>query len=247
MKILLLDVETAPHQVHCWGLWDQRIGIPQIQIPGYILCWAAKWHGEKEVMFDSRHNSNKKKMLRGVHKLLNEADAVAHYNGARFDVPTLNKEFLECEMHPPSPAKQIDLLQTARRTFRFPSNKLDYISQVLGLGEKVKHKGHELWVEVMRDDPDAWKKMEAYNRHDVVLLEKVYDRLLPWIKNHPNHGVHDIASGVCPNCGSTKNHRRGWDVTRAMRYPRHQCNDCGKWFRGTKAQPLGHFEKFTAI
>ncbi len=39
----------------------------------------------------------------------------------------------------------------------------------------------------MNKDPAAWKVMEKYNKQDVLLLEKVYDRLLPWIKSHPNH------------------------------------------------------------
>jgi hypothetical protein len=245
MKILLLDIETAPNVAHVWGLWQQNVGLPQIIASGYVLCWAAKWYGEKTVMFDSVLSGHKK-MIRGIHRLLQEADAVAHYNGARFDVPTLNKEFLCHNMTPPSPYKQIDLLRVARSKFRFPSNKLDYVSRVLGFGQKVKHKGHELWIECMAKNPQAWKQMEAYNRHDVVLLEKVYTKMLPWINNHPNHGVYD-KTAVCPNCAGYNFQRRGWDVRIAMRYPRYQCNDCGKWFRGQKSDTQKNIERFTAV
>ena len=51
MKKLILDIETAPHRVYAWGLWDQNIYIDQIEEPGYTLCWAAKWHGKNKVMF----------------------------------------------------------------------------------------------------------------------------------------------------------------------------------------------------
>ncbi len=88
-------------------------------------------------MFDSIQKSGKQKMLDSVHKLLDEADAIVHYNGSRFDIPILHKEFLLAGMPPPAPAKQIDLLQVARRQFRFVSNKLDYVSQALGLGSKT--------------------------------------------------------------------------------------------------------------
>jgi len=234
LKILLLDIETAPNTVHVWGLYDQNIAINQILGSGYVMCWSAKWYGEKAVEFDSLHKSSAKKMIRRIHKLMDQADAIIHYNGSKFDIPTLNKEFLLLGMDPPSPSKQIDLLQTARRQFRFPSNKLDYIAQQLGLGKKIEHAGHQLWIDCMEGQDKAWKVMERYNKHDVVLLERVYDRLLPWIKNHPNLGAYDEC--VCPSCGSDNKQSRGLAVARTTRYRRFQCQDCGSWFRSSKAE-----------
>lgn len=232
MKILLLDIETAPNLVHVWGLFQQNVAINQIQASGYVLCWAAKWYGHDEVLFDSVHQSKPKKMLKGIYKLLDQADVVVHYNGTKFDIPTLNKEFVLQEMTPPAPYKQVDLLRTARGQFRFTSNKLDYVAQVLGLGKKFKHAGHELWVKCMAGDPESWATMEAYNRQDVVLLEKVYDRLMPWIKSHPNHGVHDEPGiPVCPNCGHHHLQRRGVARTVSNIYARYQCMKCGTWSR----------------
>jgi hypothetical protein len=127
MKILLLDIETAPNLVHVWGLWQQNVHISQIMDSSYVMCWAAKWLGEDEIFFDSVHQSKPKAMLKGIFKLLEEADAVIHYNGTRFDIPTLNKEFLLHGFLPPSTYKQIDLLLTARGRFRFPSHKLDFM------------------------------------------------------------------------------------------------------------------------
>ena len=37
-RILLLDIETAPHRVFAWGLWGQDIYLDQIEEPGYTLC-----------------------------------------------------------------------------------------------------------------------------------------------------------------------------------------------------------------
>jgi hypothetical protein len=54
-------------------------------------------------------------------------------------------------MKPPAPFKQIDLLQTMRGT-GFPSKKLDYVTQRLGLGQKTKHKGMELWKACIAGD-----------------------------------------------------------------------------------------------
>jgi DNA polymerase elongation subunit (family B) len=229
MKILALDIETAPNLAFVWGLWNQNIGINQIEASGYTLCYSAKWVGSKPIIFDSLHINSSKKMIKGLHKLMNEADAILHYNGKKFDIPTINKEFVTLGLTPPSPYKHIDLLNVCRQNFRFPSNKLDYISQALGLGEKVRHNGHELWVGCMRDDHESWKVMERYNKHDVVLLEKLYEKLKPWIKNHPNHNLYN--NGCCTNCGSDKLQSRGYGMTNANVYRRVYCTSCGTWMR----------------
>jgi DNA-directed RNA polymerase subunit RPC12/RpoP len=171
-------------------------------------------------------------MLKGIHKLLNEADVVVSYNGKKFDLPTLNKEFILQGITPPSPYKHVDLLSTARQQFRFTSNKLDYVAKTLGLGTKVKHSGHDLWVRCMAKDQEAWETMEQYNRQDVALLEKVYDKMMPWIKSHPNHGVYDLPGvPVCPNCGHGHLQRRGYARTTANVYARYKCCNCGGWSR----------------
>ena len=234
MRILLLDIETSPNTVHCWGLWQQNVSINQIMESSTTLCYAAKWLNEEDIYFDSVHQSKPKTMLKGIHALLESADAVIHYNGTKFDIPTLNKEFLLTKLLPPSPYKQIDLLRVVRSNFRFPSNKLDYVSQRLGLGKKHAHEGHELWVKCMNGDKDAWKRMEEYNIQDVVLLESLYDNLLPWIKNPPNRNLYS-ETPCCPTCGHEHLQKRGTAVSTTGTYQRYQCRSCGSWSQGTKS------------
>jgi DNA polymerase elongation subunit (family B) len=238
MKILLIDIEVAPNTAHVWGIFDQNISINQLLESSYVLCYAAKWYGESKIIFDSVHKSSRTDMLNGVHALLNEADAIVHYNGSRFDIPILHKEFLLNGMPPPAPSKQIDLLQVARRQFRFVSNKLDYVAQALGLGSKTDHEGHTLWVKCMNDDNKAWKVMEQYNKNDVILLEAVYNKFKGWIKNHPNHNAYN-ANTVCPNCESNKLHSRGTQRSRTAIYQRFQCQACGSWSRSAKSEKIG--------
>ena len=235
MKILLLDIESSPNTAHVWGLWQQNVSINQLMESSYVLCYAAKWLGEDEIHFDSVHQSKPKAMLKGIHVLLDEADAVVHYNGTKFDIPTLNKEFLLHRYNPPSPYKQIDLLRVVRSNFRFPSNKLDYVSQRLGLGKKHAHEGHELWVKCMNGDKDAWGRMESYNIQDVVLLESLYSTLLPWIKSHPNHNLY-TSDTVCPTCSGHRLQKRGTAVSITGTYQRYQCKDCGSWSQGAKTE-----------
>lgn len=236
MKILLLDIETAPHKVYSWGLYNQDINPDNVIEQGYTLCWAAKWHGKSKVFFDSIHKSRRKGMIKRIYDLMDEADAVVHYNGTKFDVPTLNHEFLYDGLSPPSSYAEIDLLKTARRRFRLPSNKLDYVAQYLGLGSKVKHMGLQLWHDCMDGCPKAWKVMERYNKKDVTLLEDVYDTLLPWVQGHPNWGHYvDLGGdkdGICRNCGSDRIKKNGIEKKTVVPYQRYKCTNCGTPLRG---------------
>ena len=234
MKILHLDIESSPNTAHVWGLWQQNVSINQLMESSYVLCYAAKWEGEEDLFFDSVHQSKPKAMLKGIHGLLDSADAVVHYNGTKFDIPTLNKEFILHGFNPPSPYKQVDLLRVVRSNFRFPSNKLDYVAQRLGLVSKHEHEGHALWVKCMNGDKDTWKRMEEYNIQDVVLLESLYHKLLPWIKTHPNRNLFtdDV---VCPTCGSNHLQKRGTAISTTGTYQRYQCKGCGSWSQGTKS------------
>lgn len=248
MKILALDLETAPNQAFVWGLYKQTIASNQVMNSGYILCWAAHWIGSKSpVMFDSVHKSKPTAMLRRIHRLLDEADAAVTYYGNNFDLPTLNKEFVEHGMTPPSPYHRIDLCQVVQREFQFPSTKLDFVCKALGLGQKIRHTGFDLWVATMRGDAKAWRLMERYNKMDVMILERLYARLLPWIKSHPNHRLYDDGA-LCPNCGGVRHQSRGHASTKAFRYRRYQCLGCGTWFRSTKSSKLpGGGERYVQV
>ena len=234
MKLLLLDCETAPMVVFAWGLFDQNISHKHIVEDGYTLCYAAKWYGSNDVIFDSVHKSGMKKMLSGVHDLLSEADAVITYNGQSFDIPVLNKEFLVHKMGPPAPYKQIDLYRVVKATFRFDSKKLDYVSKRLGYEGKVVNRGMDMWRDCMSGNAESWAEMEAYNRADIRELEGVYEDVRPWIRVHPNAGLYDEPGlPVCPNCGSGHLQRRGYAHTPVQKYARYQCMDCRKWMRDT--------------
>ena len=232
MKILCLDIETAPAHGYFWGLWDQNIGLNQIVDHGGVICFAAKWLGDRKIHFYSDHHDGHAAMVQAAHDLLSEADVVMHYNGKRFDIPHLHREFLEAGLTPPEPFEQIDLLTVVRSNFKFMSNKLANISVRLGLEGKVSHEGFGLWTGCMAGDEKAWRTMRRYNRQDVVLLEELYELLRPWVKNHPNMNLHDGKG--CPFCGSDNLQKRGVRRTSVSAFQRFQCLDCGGYSRTTK-------------
>ncbi len=181
-----MDIETTPMQVYAWGLWDQNISIDQIIKPTEMLCFGARWLDGKKVIFKSVHHDGKQAMLEELHKLMDEADALVGWNSAAFDHKHINREFLENGMQPPSPVKDLDLMSITKSNFQFPSNKLDYVAQALGVGAKVKHSGFSLWIKCMEGDDKAWKEMKKYQIQDVNLLVDLYYHLLPWFVGKGN-------------------------------------------------------------
>jgi uncharacterized protein len=229
----LLDIETAPMLADVWGLFNQNIGLNQLRDGGGLLCFTSKWLGEDHVTFRSDHRHGLDEMLRVAHMQLEAADAVVGWNTRRFDLPKFNTEFIQKGLRPPSPYQHIDLLDTAKKRFAFPSNKLQYVSTALGFKGKVSHEGHGLWVKCMEGDEEAWRLMEEYNRQDVQLLEDLYWKFQPWIVNHPSRAAFNDAD-VCVNCGSEHLQKRGYARTAQSTYQRYQCQACGAWSRSTR-------------
>lgn len=235
-RILFLDIETAPNLATVWDIWNQNIGTNQLLESSYVLCWSAKWKHEKNILFDSVKKSGKKGVVRSVWELLNQADIVIHYNGRKFDIPTLNKEFLLLHLTPPAPYKQVDLYEVVKKKFKFVSNKMGYISKQLGQPSKIET-DHQLWLDCMSGKPEAWAKMERYNRKDVFVTEKLYKILIPWIERHPNYGLWaDMSKPVCSNCGSTKVQKRGLMHCKTLTYQRWNCQVCGTWLKSKQSE-----------
>lgn len=241
-KILIIDIETAPIVGYLWGLHDQNISLDQIISPSYMLSYSAKWLDKSGIIFDSIFNhkeefkkdpKNEESIAKTAWVLMNEADIIIAHNGDGFDIKWLNTIFLKHGLKPVSPFKTIDTLKIARSHFKFPSNKLDYIAQALGVGSKLRHEGFKLWDKCIRGDEQAWKKMEQYNKRDVFILEKVYKKLRPFIKNHPNLALYNEEENpTCPNCNGKKFNKRGFAYTAVSKYHRYVCCNCGKWVRG---------------
>lgn len=177
----MLDIETTPMQVYTWGLWDQNIGINQIIKHTEMMCFGAKWLGQKKVTFKSVHHDGKQNMLETLHEMMDQADVLIGWNSAAFDHKHIRREFLEAGLEPPSLTKDLDLMTVVKANFLFPSNKLDYVAQKLGVGAKVKHSGFELWIDCMDGKDSAWREMKKYQIQDVELLDKLYNVLLPWL------------------------------------------------------------------
>lgn len=237
-RIALYDIETAPSLGYFWGkLWETNI--IGVEAPWYMLSFCYKWLGESKIYTHSlreyphyeKDRENDYRLSKDLHQLFNQADVLVAHNGDRFDMRKAYARFIKHGFAPPMPSKTVDTLKSARRHFAFDSNKLNDLGQYLGVGGKLPHTGFDLWKRTMLGEDKAWDMMERYNRRDIVLLEKVYLKLRPYMTNHPKLETW-TENGCCPTCQSLHVTRQGFKIAINRKYQQFKCQDCGTWFQG---------------
>lgn len=237
MRILTLDIETSPHEAYAFNVWQNNIMPNQIIQPTAMLTWAAKWHDDKRVAYRTYYDDDCHDTL---HNMLNEADMVIGYNQDKFDLRHIDREFVERGYMPTKPKASVDMLKVVKKRFNFPHNRLDYVAQRIIGESKLDTGGFELWPAFMRGEDEAMRLMQKYNIQDVVLTEKLYDKLLPWIPNHPFMIDVDVDFGDnfttyrCPACQSIHVGRKAQRRTRCFAIRQVQCGDCGHWYEGKR-------------
>ena len=198
--------ELGKKKVHCINAWDFK-------------AWNKNVNDDREV-------------CQAIYEVLKDADAVITHNGIRFDWKYLQTRLVYNGFPPLHKIKHIDTCSVAKRNFLSFNNKLGYLGDWLVKDNKLENGGWELWVKVHRRDKKAQKLMERYCKQDVILLEKVFLKLRPFIKNLPNRNHFRPLQktldnkNVCPTCGSTDLKKWGFYRTSVMEYQRYRCGHC---------------------
>lgn len=231
-KILVIDIEWKPALAYVWQMWKQNIQPDMLVDHGGMLCFCAHWYGTKEYMFWSEWEHGRLGMAQAAKDLIEEADAVVHYNGDKYDMPKISGEIMLAGLNPPPKVASIDLMKTIKQQ-GFNMNRLAYIGRLLDIGAKLNHEGFNLWKRVMAGDEAAQRKMQRYCIQDVKLTVRLYKRILPFIRNYPRLQP-DYTGSECPACRSKKTQKRGFRYTRMFQIQRNQCTDCGHWFETTR-------------
>lgn len=234
-RILLLDLETKPLTSYVWGLWENNVALNQVESDWSILSWSAKWLGEDEVFYqDNRHSKNLEddaELLKGLWKLMDEADIICGHNLKGFDDKKVSARFIQNGFKPPSSYRIEDTMILAKARFGFTSNKLEYLTSKLCKKNKkmdhAKFPGFKLWLECMKGNMDAWNEMELYNRMDVTSLEELYLILKPWDKKGYNINVFRESEEISCSCGSIDFKKNGFAYTNTGKFQRYTCNKCG--------------------
>ena len=232
-KRLFFDIETSYNVVSSWRVgYDINITHDNIIKERAIICICWKWAGEKKVHSLEWNKGDDKSMLIKFLKVMDSADEVVGQNSDKFDIKWIRTR---CFIHsiPMIPDYQsVDTLKLARAGFNFNSNRLDYLGKIAGVGGKMETGGFKLWQDIVVDNcSKAMNKMVKYCKQDVVVLEKVYDRLKPYTKAKTHVGMtlgKDFDS--CPECGEDSMVGRGTNITVGGGVKRRlQCTSCGKY------------------
>ena len=232
---LFYDIEVSPNIVLAWSTgYKLNISYENILQERAIICICWKWEGNPKVHSLSWDKGDDEAMLRKFVKVVEQADEVIGHNSDRFDTKWLRTR---CAFHGiPLTAliKGVDTLKMSRGSFKFNSNRLDYVGKFLGCGGKLETAVNDwgLWRRVIKGDQKALTLMLQYCRRDVELLEQVYHKLADYapVKTH----VAMLTGGTkadCPQCGSSNCQRRGYRVTAGgTRSQIMSCNKCGRNF-----------------
>lgn len=235
VRILTIDVERFPGRWKSWDNMPRFLRADQMIQPPRIFCFAAKWlHEKKPVTFDERDGH--RRMIEAAWDLMSQADAIVTYNGTKADVPWLNEHFNDYKLGPAAPFKHVDLIKSNRQRFNLPYRSLDYLAGRVVGAHKMKTDG-ELWDLCEVSDPEAYKRMLAYNAKDVTLTEQVMIELLPWLTDMPHMGmlVSDGESQRCYACARQITEAQRWSKpARAYvrEYALYRCS-CQAWNRTT--------------
>ncbi len=247
-KILFIDLETLPNKVLNFSLWQDSTPYVAVEKERTIICGCYKWLGQKKVhtISISQYTSfdddvyDDYMVCQDLMKVILEADVVVYHNGKKFDRRFWNTRLLINGMDPMPKLIDVDTLKVARKHFYFNSNRLNDICETLGLGNKLATGGMSLWKRIAcptsyDDQLKATYKMEEYCAQDIVLLEKLYVFLRPWMDNHPNLNLITGDADACPSCGKkhTLKTNPSWAYGSTLRYQRYRCEKskggCGAW------------------
>lgn len=234
IRRLFLDIETSPNVVLSWRIgYNINLDHSNILKERSIICIGYKWEDEDHaysLRWDKNHDD--KEILKKILEIANEADEIIMHNGDKFDLPWIKTRCIYHGLQPLPEYKTIDTLQWARKKLLFNSNKLDYIANFLGFGGKIKTE-FNLWKNIVLNDcEDSMNKMLEYCKKDVILLQKVWERLSKVVSHKTHVGVlNGGPKWACPHCGSTDVKLSKTRVT-AKGAAQYQmvCKECGGYY-----------------
>lgn len=236
VKRIFWDIETSPNIGFFWRPgWKVSLPPENIIQERAVICICYKWQGKKKVHHLRWNKGDDLGMITEFSDVLERADEAVAHNGDKFDMGWYNGRHLIHGLDPIPKTKTVDTYKIANNNFNLNSYKLDYLAKIL-LGEGKIHAPFQLWEDiVLRNSEKAMGKMIKYCKKDVVLLERVWEKLSAYTAPETHAAV--MATGnvrdrwMCPHCGTDHVKKSKTVVTKAgMKQHQMQCLDCGKYF-----------------
>lgn len=209
---------------------------------GTILCIGYKWLGNPKVhvptilQYSKNNFLDDKGLVQSFSEVYNSADYSCGHYAQRFDVPMIQSKLIKYGLPPLAPVPLIDTWRVVRDNLKLHSNRLATIQEFLGCKHAKTGINFDDWLQAAHGNKKALKEVVEHCRLDVLVLEEVFLKLRPLMKNEPARRLFtDTPNGSCISCGSNKIQARGYQVAKTRKFQRFQCQSCGKWQRQNKA------------
>ena len=151
---------------------------------GYMLTWCLKTkEGKvfydkitKEEVFDYTFD---KRIVESLVKRLKEYKILVTYYGTGFDIPFIRTRALIHNLEFPAYGEiyTFDLYYVVKSKLKLTRNSLDKACETLGIKGKT-HVDTKIWQLAALGDENSIKKVLTHNRYDVIILEKLHNRLV---------------------------------------------------------------------
>ncbi len=233
-KILFYDIETTPLLAYIWRPGEQVVRHGQL-VKGRnvtrIICVTYCWNDGKpaKAIGWGYREQDDGKVVALFDTLIKQADVVIGKNSDRFDNKHINTiRFLEGGHAMPDWLKRTDDLEKQiRKYFNFPSNSLDYISDLLGLGGKIKMEFDD-WINIVEKVKgkglQAYKKMLNYGIKDIEDTRALWNKMEAHIE--PKYNAATVKYLLqCRVCGSGNIVKNGSRAKGTKKYQRFECKD----------------------
>ena len=221
INVLYWDLESSLMGTLTFGIWNQNISGNRITKHSHLLSnsWAFNDEPPQGVRLSPEDVAEGNDLLVVIDTIraIEKSDLIISFNGKKFDVPLLKTRALLHGLPPIKFPPHLDLMQEAKRNFRFPSNSMQNISLYLGEHGKLATSGRNLWERCYHfqnydDCNDALAQMLEYGLRDIDATRDLHKRLQGWFKSPVNIGLitkeingvntkdnHDL---LCPHCSS---------------------------------------------
>ena len=253
-RILFFDIETTPLKAYVWGLGDQTIRHGQLVAGSKqwgIICVTYCFNDGKpaKVIDWGYEEQDTAKVVAEFDEVIKSADVIIGKNNKRFDNKMLNAARMLAGLPgmPDWVNKTEDLEVQMRRYFRLPSQSLDYISEQLGYGGKIKMEFQD-WIDIVEKTPNgkkAFDKMLKYGKKDVVDTRDLWDRLSEHFDTRINMNTFNNTHDGCKHCGGTNLAKNGTRYSGGSKYAMYYCKDCMKYAGKRAIRPNGVEGKIT--
>lgn len=222
VKYLYWDLETSFMQGYFFDIWQVNIPMSQVTKQSHLLSASWAMNDDEPVGIrltpEDVKTGNDLEVVVKLIEAINSCDVVVTFNGKKFDVKKLNTRALYWGLPPVVIPRHIDLMQDAKRLFKFPSNSMQNISQYLGEDGKISTGGSRLWQRCAEFENyevcnAALQEMLDYNLQDINATRDLHKRFMGWSKNTPNIGtitkqvqgkdLKEDTNLLCIHCGSS--------------------------------------------